>query len=140
MKKIILISLAAIGAIISFGLYEYFRGPINIKNVKPAFSISPNDLKEQLAEDIHAMKRFGNSVIVIEGQISSLDTANTTTILIDSAVRCELDKNCNLTMKEGRIRIKGILGGYDDLFGEALLVKCEIAENRTIRRIKPELK
>lgn len=129
MKKVILISLILITtAVMTFSLYQYFRPPRNIKNVEPQFSISPNDLKRQLAGDAEIMKKFGNSVIVIEGQISSIVKTNTTTVLVDSAVRCELDKNSNVNMKEGKIRIKGILGGYDDLFEQVLLVKCEIVQ------------
>lgn len=129
MKMVILISLVLIASVITFGLYQYSRGPRNIKNVEPQISISPNDLKEQLAGDIQIMKKFGNSVIVIEGQISSIEKANTTTVLVDSAVRCELDNNSNVNMNEGKIEIKGILGGYDDLFEQVLLVKCEIVQS-----------
>lgn len=128
MKKLILISLVLITAVMAFSLYQYFRPPRSIKNVEPQISISPNDLKRQLAGDVEIMKKFGNSVIVIEGQISSIVKTNTTTVLVDSAVRCELDKNSNVNMKEGKIRIKGILGGYDDLFEQVLLVKCEIVQ------------
>lgn len=126
MKKIILICVLLIIAGISLGFYQYFRPAQNIKNVDPKFSISPNDLKQQLSENVEVMKKFGNSVIVIEGNITSIETANSTTVLIDSAVRCELDKDCKLKVQEGKIRIKGILAGYDDLFGEVLLVKCQI--------------
>lgn len=128
MKKVILISLILITAVMTFSLYQYFRPPRNIKNIEPQISISPNDLKRQLAGDVEIMKKFGNSVIVIEGRISSIVKTNTTTVLVDSAVRCELDKNSNVNMKEGKIRIKGILGGYDDLFEQVLLVKCEIVQ------------
>lgn len=128
MKKIISISVLLVIAVISFGFYEYYRGPLNIKNIHPKFSFSANELKEQLTDNIQVMKKFGNSVIIIEGNISSFEKANTTTVFIDSVVRCELEKDCELKVKEGKIRIKGILGGYDDLFGEALLVKCQIEE------------
>lgn len=128
MIKIISISLFLVVAAISFGFYQYFRPAVNIKNIDPKFSFYANELKEQLTDNIQVMKKFGNSVIIIEGNISSFEKANTTTVLIDSVVRCELEKGCELKAHKGRIRIKGILGGYDDLFGEALLIKCQIEE------------
>lgn len=136
MKKMFLVSLVLISAVIIFGLYQYFRPPRNLKNVEPQISIAPSELKKQLAGDIRMMHKFGDSVIVIEGQISSIEKGHTTTVLVDSVVRCELDKSSNVILREGNIRIKGILGGYDDLFEQVLLVKCEIDQSGQSGRVK----
>lgn len=138
MKKILFVLSILFLASLSYGLYQYFKPSANIKKIAPKFSISAHDLRKQLVGDNQAVEKFGNTVFMVEGAITSVDKANTTTVLIDSSVRCELDKNAKLNQEEGKIRIKGLLGGYDEFFDEVLMIKCEVEEKKKQRnkRIK----
>lgn len=128
MKKILLVLSILFAAALSYALYQYFRPSVSIKNVEPDLFISARDLKRKLVDGQLTMEQLGNTVFMIEGAITSLEKANTTTVLIDSSVRCELDSNVRLNQEKGKIRIKGLLGGYDEFFDEVLMIKCEVEE------------
>lgn len=128
MKKILLVLSTLFATALSYALYQYFRPSVSIKNVEPDLLISARDLKKKLVERHLAMEKLGNTVFLVVGAITSVEKANTTTVLIDSSVRCELNNNVRLNQEKGKIRIKGLLGGYDEFFNEVLMIKCEVEE------------
>lgn len=129
MKKLLLSFVILLIALISYGLYEYYRPPASLKDKEARFTMSSFDLKKQVEQNPQAVQHFGNDVILVEGIISSQEKAATTTVMLDSSIRCELDHTCSPGNYDGKVRIKGLLAGYDDFFGEVLLVKCQIEES-----------
>ncbi|HXI01183.1 MAG TPA: hypothetical protein VNI52_13025 [Sphingobacteriaceae bacterium] len=132
MKRTALILLFILIVAVSFGLYQYSRPASTVINVQPEWSLSASELKKQLSNDPSLESKFSNKAISIEGKISSFETAeNTTTLLIDSSVRCEFLKDFRLPKELGHVKITGLFAGYDELFEEVLLVKCKIENRRS---------
>lgn len=115
-------------AAISFGVHQYFRAPTNLKNQEEDISLSATELKEQLASDTAARHRFSNKVILVEGTVSAVEQAEYTTVIIESSIRGELEKDTPVPELGQTVRLKGMLGGYDEIFEEVVLVKCQLEE------------
>lgn len=115
-------------ALITYGLYEYDKAPATLKNQEAETELSATELKEQLTNDSSARKRFGNKIILVEGIVSSVERGEHTSITIQSSVRGELKKNTVVPEPGQRVRLKGMLGGYDEIFEEVVLIKCELEE------------
>jgi starvation-inducible outer membrane lipoprotein len=128
MKKIVSIVALLFVAALSFGLYEYSRAPASLKNQRAEIILSATELKEQLATDTSARSRFSNKVILVEGTVSSVEQGEHTTIIIDSSIRGELEENTPVPGLGQTVRLKGMLGGYDEIFEEVVLVKCQLEE------------
>ena len=128
MKKIALLAVLFLIAGISFGLYQYNRAPANLKNEKAEIMLSATELKEQFAADTSTRNRYSNKVILVEGKVSSVEQGEHTTITLDASVRGELDKNTAVPQLGQTIQLKGLLGGYDEMFEEVVLIKCELEE------------
>lgn len=127
MKKIALLVVLLI-AVLSFGWYQYSRAPANLKNKKAEIMLSASELKEQLAADTSARNKYSNKVILVEGTVSSVEQGEHTTITLDASVRGELEKNTAVPKAGQTVRLKGMLGGYDEMFEEVVLIKCELEE------------
>lgn len=130
MKKIAFTLLFILVVAISFGLYQYLRPASTVTNMQPELSLSASELKRQLSNDPSIESKFSNKAISVEGQISSMEVGQTTTVLIDSSVRCEFSKDFRKPQQQGHVKITGLLAGYDELFEEVLLVKCKIEKQR----------
>lgn len=126
MKKIVLTLVILFSAGLIFGWHQYFKPPENLKNRQVEISLSATELKEQLATDPAAIKKFSNKVLLVEGTLSSVEKGGYIAIIIDSSIRGELDKNTPVPEPGQTVRIKGMLGGYDEIFEEAVLIKCEL--------------
>ena len=126
MKKIVLTLVLLFFAGLGFGLYQYFKPPENLKNREAEISLSAAELKEQLAADTAARNEFSNKVLLVEGILSSVEKGEYITFIIDSSIRGELDKNTQIPEPGQAVRIKGMLGGYDEIFEEVVLIKCEL--------------
>lgn len=126
MKKIALTLLFILVVAICFGLYQYSRPALTVMNVQPEFSFSASELKKELSSDPSTESKFTNKTVLVEGQISSVEEGQTTTVIIDSSVRCEFSKDYSLPKQQGQVKIKGLFAGYDELFEEVLLIKCNI--------------
>lgn len=126
MKRTALTLLFILIVAVSFGLYQYSRPASTVINVQPEWSLSASELKKQLSNDPSLESKFSNKAISIQGKISSFEAENTTTMLIDSSVRCEFLKDFRLPTELGHVKITGLFAGYDELFEEVLLVKCKI--------------
>lgn len=114
--------------ITAYALYEYNKAPATLKNQKAEIILSATKLKKQLINDNSARKRFGGKIILVEGIVSSVERGEHTSITMDSSVRGELKKNTVVPEPGERVRLKGILGGYDEIFEEVVLIKCELKE------------
>jgi starvation-inducible outer membrane lipoprotein len=128
MKKVFAIMALLFAALISFGLYEYNKAPATLKNQKAEIVLSATELKEQLINDSSARKRFGDKVILVEGIVSSVERGEHTAITIEASIRGELEKNTAVPDAGQRVRLKGMLGGYDEIFEEVVLIKCELED------------
>lgn len=128
MKKIALLVVLLLIAVLSFGLYQYTRAPENLKNQKVEIILSATELKEQLTADTSARNKYSNKVILVEGTVSSVEQGEHTTITLDASVRGELEKNTAVPQSGRTVRLKGMLGGYDEMFEEVVLIKCELEE------------
>lgn len=128
MKKIVSIVALLLLAVLSFGLYQYYRTPVNLKNQEAELTLSATELKEQLATDTTARGRLSNKVILVEGTVSSVEQGEHAVITVDSFVRGELEKGTSLPEPGQTVRLKGMLGGYDEIFEEVVLVKCQLEE------------
>ena len=126
MKKIVLTLVLLFFAGLGFGLYQYFKPPENLKNREAEISLSATELKEQLAADTAAKSEFSNKVLLVEGTLSSVEKGEHITFIIDSSIRGELDKNTQIPEPGQTVRIKGMLAGYDEIFEEVVLIKCEL--------------
>lgn len=128
MKKIFLsVTFLLVGAL-SFGLYHYFKPPINLKNYQAEIILSATELKEQLAADTSVKNRLHDKVILVKGRVSSVEQGEHTTVIIDSSIRGELDKNTKVPEVGQGVGIKGMLGGYDEFFEEVVLIKCQLVK------------
>lgn len=128
MKKIAILVALLLIALFGFGFYQYSRAPENLKNEKAEITLSATQLKEQLASDTSARTKYSNKVILVEGTVSSVEQGEHTTITLDTSVRGELDKNTAVPEPGQTVRLKGMLGGYDEMFEEVVLIKCELEE------------
>jgi starvation-inducible outer membrane lipoprotein len=128
MKKVFAIMALLFAALIGFGLYEYHKAPATLKNQKAEIVLSATELKEQLTNDSSARKRFGDKVILVEGIVSSVERGEHTAITIEASIRGELEKNTAVPEAGQRVRLKGMLGGYDEIFEEVVLIKCELED------------
>lgn len=126
MKKIAITLLLILVVALAFGLYQYSRPASLVTNVQPEFSLSATELKKELSNDPSAENRFTGKTVLVEGQISLLEEGQTTTVLIDSSVRCEFSKDIRIPQQQEQVKIKGLFAGYDKLFDEVLLIKCSI--------------
>ncbi len=88
--------------------------------------LSAAELKKQLAADTSAKEMLGDKIILVKGKVSSVEKGEYTTIIIDSFIRGELDKNIEMPQVGQQVGIKGMLGGYDEIFEEVVLVKCQL--------------
>lgn len=128
MKKIVSIMALLLFAVLGIGLYQYYRAPVNLKNQEAEITLSATELKEQLATDTTARGRLSNKVVLVEGTVSSVEQGEHTVITVDSFVRGELEKGTSLPEPGQTVRLKGMLGGYDEIFEEVVLVKCQLEE------------
>lgn len=128
MKKIALLVALLFLVLLGFGLYQYSRAPANLKNEKAEIILTATKLKEQLASDTLARTKYSNKVILVEGTVSSVEQGEHTTITLDTSVRGELEKNTAVPQSGQTVRLKGMLGGYDEIFEEVVLIKCELEE------------
>lgn len=128
MKIVLLAILLLFFAALSFGLYQYFKPPVNLKNLQAEAILSAAELKEQLAADTSAKNMLSDKVILVEGRVSSVEKGEHLTIIIDSSIRGELNKNTEVPEVGQQVGIKGMLGGYDELFEEVVLVKCQLVK------------
>jgi hypothetical protein len=128
MKKVFAIMILLFVALISYGLYEYNKAPATLKNEKAEIVLSATELKEQLTNDSSARKRFYDKVILVEGIVSSVERGEHPAITIEASIRGELEKNTAVPEAGQRVRLKGMLGGYDEIFEEVVLIKCKLEE------------
>lgn len=129
MKKIASLVALLFLAGISFGFYQYYRAPENLKNQKAEIILSSTELKELLAADASAKNRLSNKVLLVEGVVSSVEKGGEqTSIIIDSIVRGDLDNTIPVPKPGQTVRLKAILGGYDEIFEEVVLIKCQLEE------------
>jgi starvation-inducible outer membrane lipoprotein len=128
MKKIASVAALLLFGVLSFGLYQYSKAPVSLKNQKAEITLSATELKEQLATDTTARSRFSSKVILVEGTVSSVEQGEHAVITVDSFVRGELEKGTPLPEPGQKVRLKGMLGGYDEIFEEVVLVKCQLEE------------
>lgn len=128
MKKVALTGALLLIVLLSFGLYQYSRAPENLKNQEAEIMLSATELKEQLVADTSARNRFSNKILLVEGTVSSVEQGEQTAITLDGSVRGELEKNTPVPEPGQTVRLKGILGGYDEMFEEVVLIKCELEE------------
>jgi hypothetical protein len=126
MKKILTTLVLFFCTGLSFGLYQYFKPPVNLKNLKAEIVLSAAELKEQLATNTLAINELSNKVILVEGTVSSVEKGDHVTIIIDSSIRGEFDKNTEISQVGQEVQIKGMLAGYDEIFEEVVLVKCQL--------------
>ncbi len=126
MKKILLTVMFLFFAALSFGLYHYYKPPVNLMNRQAEVILSAAELKKQLTADTSAKEMLGDKIILVKGKVSSVEKGEYTTIIIDSFIRGELDKNTEIPQVGQQVGIKGILGGYDEIFEEVVLVKCQL--------------
>lgn len=128
MKKILLFGAFLLFGVLSYGLYHYFRPPENLKNKEADIVLTAAELKEQLTTDSSARIRLSNKVILVEGTVSSVEQGEHLTITLDSSVRGELENNTAVPEPGKVVSLKGMLGGYDEMFEEVVLIKCELEE------------
>ena len=128
MKNIALLAVLFLLIGLSFGLYQYNRAPENLKNQKAEIILSASELKEQMAADTSARNRFSNKILLVEGTVTSVEKGEHTAITLDASVRGELEKNTAVPQSGQTVRLKGLLGGYDEIFEEVVLIKCELEE------------
>lgn len=126
MKKITFIVLLLIFAALSFGLYQYSRAPESLKNQKAEIILSATELKERLAADTSARSRLSNKVLLVEGVVSSVEEGEHSAIILDSIVRGELETGTLVPEPGQTVQLKGMLGGYDEIFEEVVLIKCQL--------------
>lgn len=126
MKKTVSIVLLLLFAALSFGLYQYSRAPESLRNQKAEIVLSATELKEQLAADTSARSRLSGKVLLVEGVVSSVEEGEHTAIVLNSIVRGELEAGILVPEPGQTVRLKGMLGGYDEIFEEVVLIKCQL--------------
>ncbi|ALJ00459.1 hypothetical protein [Rufibacter tibetensis] len=128
MKKIATVIALFFLTALFFGLYQYSRAPVNLKNQKAEVILSAIELKEQLAADTSVRNNLSGKVLLVEGLVSSVEEGEHPAIILDATVRGELEKSTAVPKSGEKVRLKGMLGGYDEIFEEVVLIKCQIEE------------
>lgn len=131
-KKNAIIAIFVVGflGILIYAINEYKRGPKEITVTSPSIYKDALAFQAEFKEGTTAFTKYADSVVELSGRASSINKEEKITITLDGVVRCELSSDTLATsLKEGsEIRIKGVFGGYDDLFEEVLLVRCIVLE------------
>jgi hypothetical protein len=132
MKKryIALALLLGVGGLGAFGALEYFRGHADTDALEASHTLTAAALQAEFSKRPDAHLGYKDAVLAIGGRVTGLSEAGgTLTLTLDGAVRCELPLPLPRPVAEGdSVAVKGIFGGYDDLFGEVLLIRGALAD------------
>lgn len=126
MKRLLIIGTLLAFAGINYGWYLYQKPAEGVRGRKAEKFYPAAELSRLLAEDKAAPGRLAGQVILVEGVLTSVDRAEVTAFMLDGSIRGELSRPDQLPQPGSKVKIKGMLGGYDELFGETVLVKCQI--------------
>ncbi|MFY7670342.1 hypothetical protein ACOSP6_04585 [Tenacibaculum sp. MEBiC06402] len=119
-KKLIIFSLLLVIGILGYN--QIFKEAKTTEEINTAFEGSSGELLTLLsAED----SQLNNKAVQITGVITSINSEG---IIIDKAIFCQFAKpETRQQLKEQqKVKIKGIIVGYDDLLNELKLNQCII--------------
>jgi Cu/Ag efflux protein CusF len=83
MKKIFYLAGVVVVVGIAYGLYSFFKKPIDTRNSEADYSLSANDLVAAFDVEDEANKKFLDKIVEVQGKISEIatDTAGVTIML-----------------------------------------------------------
>jgi hypothetical protein len=124
MKKTVIAFLVLI--VVMLVAYKYmYHDHRDISNEKPLFSITVNELlKDFLADENKANKKYLDKSITIKGKITNIDLSNKTLVL-DEKVFVILTVSKNVSINN-EVSIQGRLIGYDSLLEEIKIDQAQI--------------
>lgn len=124
MKKTVIAFLVLI--VVMLVAYKYmYHDHRDIYNEKPLFSITVNELlKDFLADENKANKKYLDKSITIKGKITNIDLSNKTLVL-DEKVFVILTVSKNVSINN-EVSIQGRLIGYDSLLEEIKIDQAQI--------------
>lgn len=124
MKKTVFAFLVLI--VVMLVAYKYmYHDHRDISNEKPLFSITVNELlKDFLADENKANKKYLDKSITIKGKITNIDLSNKTLVL-DEKVFVILTVSINVSINN-EVSIQGRLIGYDSLLEEIKIDQAQI--------------
>jgi hypothetical protein len=124
MKKTVIAFLVLI--VVMLVAYKYmYHDHRDISNEKPLFSITVNELlKDFLADENKANKKYLDKSITIKGKITNIDLSNKTLVL-DEKVFIILTVSKNVSINN-EVSIQGRLIGYDSLLEEIKIDQAQI--------------
>jgi hypothetical protein len=124
MKKTVIAFLVLI--VVMLVAYKYmYHDHRDISNEKPLFSITVNELlKDFLADENKANKKYLDKSITIKGKITNIDLSNKTLVL-DEKVFVILTVSKDVSINN-EVSIQGRLIGYDSLLEEIKIDQAQI--------------
>jgi hypothetical protein len=136
MKKLLLAVLAigVLGA--GYGYYLWTKKPENLLDVKTAATFEASSIMDEFKKDpVGAGTRYNGKPIQVSGEIAEItkNDAGDLTVLLNTTtggkVICEFDRMYKVEdtgYKTGdKINLKGECTGFDDLFGDVKLSRCQ---------------
>lgn len=111
-----------------YGVYLYTKPPTDVASSDSEMSVSAEKLIGEFEVDpTQASQDLQNKIIEISGEITEIEHGeNSTIIILDQGVKCELHQRSQNVSIGQQVHIKGLLTGYDEMFNEISLLKCHI--------------
>lgn len=131
MKKskliLLIVFILGIGSV-GYGFYMYNKPSIKISEETPEVVISAKNLINDFSSNAESKNiEFLDKIIQISGVITLVESNSLSKIVIlENGIKCEFS-NLDLNLEKGsEVTIKGLYTGYDDMFNELSLIKCNI--------------
>jgi len=124
-KKLFVLALALLIFGGYFGYNYVFKGPRDVKNESAEFITTAVKLKADFsANQLAANTKYIGKAIILSGIVTE---KSNNTVTLDNGVVCIFSSSEKTDLKLGsKIKIKGKVDGYDDLFGQVKLTECSL--------------
>ena len=126
MKKKIILIIVTLIIIAGYSGYKYvFKGPRDVSRESAELTISALQLKADFTSNqTDANTKYIGKTIIVTGKVTEKTNES---ITLDNGVVCVLAKTDNSKIElQSKLKIKGKLDGYDDLFEQVKLTECSV--------------
>jgi len=128
-KRIVLIVSIFVVVGLCYAISLYNKKPVDTSVADADITVEAIQLINEFNKNQEeATIKYKKKVSEIDGKITSFIGDNKA-VVINGLIRCEMDKSFTEGMNVGDlIKIKGVFGGFDDLFEEVLFIRCNVVK------------